>query len=145
MIGIPVPSNVLIQPNESDAMRRLLDNDWSVLKSGGPIYHWSLQPLIFLGLGRCERCDGPFSLFGEIHGKATNRAFYLGGIFLTEIQPTEALKLLETAIEHERISNEAMHAKAVEFLKGLGSRLDFAQIALALSAMESEAKADSPG
>ena len=126
MIGIPVPDDALVTPYASNTVKRLLDKDWTVLKSGGPIYDWSLQPLIYLGLARCKSCDGPFSIFGEIHGKASNGTIYLGGIFLMEVEKASALELLETAIDRDFITSDEMEAKALEFTKALGSEKDFA-------------------
>jgi tetratricopeptide (TPR) repeat protein len=131
MIGIPVPDDALINPNQSDTIKRLLDKDWSVLRSGGPIYDWSLQPLIYLGLAKCKSCDGPFSVFGEIHGKASNGIIYFGGIFLMEVEKASALELLETAIDRDLLPSDKVEAKAIEFAKAAGSQRDYAQIALA--------------
>ena len=130
MIGISVTDDVLMDPHGSDAVKRLLAKDLSVLESSRRVYDWSLQPLIFLGLARCEDCDGPFSVFGEIHGKASNGTIYFGGIFLMEIEKEVGLQLLETAFDNNLFSNEKMEEKAVEFAEKIGSHKDFAQLSM---------------
>jgi Tfp pilus assembly protein PilF len=128
MIGIPVTDSVLVDPYNSDLVKRLLEKDWSVLQSSERPHDWYMQPLIFLGLARCQHCDGPFVVFGEAHGKASDGIIYFGGIFLMEIEKEAALVLLDTAFDNNLISNKKMEKKAIEFAKGLGSERDYVQL-----------------
>lgn len=120
MLGLPVPEHMLSEGSESDIAKRLIDGDWSVLSRADPVHDWALQPAIFIGLGRCGSCDGPFSVLGEVHGQA-GKTLYLGGIFLIEKQKESGLQLLETAIDQDLISNDKMFARAVDFCRELGS------------------------
>ncbi|MCX7109845.1 MAG: tetratricopeptide repeat protein [Proteobacteria bacterium] len=131
MLGIPVTENVLYERQESDIVKSLSNQDWSVLKTSERLPTWRIiQPAIRISLGRCKTCDGPFCVLGEIRGQ-TNKGIILEGLFSIEINKNSALELLETAIDRNLTANNSMYAKAVDFCKALGSSKDFAQVALA--------------
>lgn len=124
MLGIPVTDNVFYERAESEIAKSLLAKDWNVLDTAERLQDWILQPAVFIGLGRCESCDGPFSVLGEIHGKASSGTIYIGGLFTMEIETKSGLELLEKAIDRGLMANEK---KAVAFCKVLGSTKDFAR------------------
>lgn len=132
MLGIPVTEKVISEFYESDIVKSLIAGNWSVLKTSGRLTTLRIiQPAIFIALGRCETCDGPFRVVGEVHGRDNNGTIYVGSFFAMEIDKKSALELLEAAIDRNLISNGAMYAKAVDFCKKLGSSKDFAQMAKA--------------
>jgi len=130
MLGISVTRNVLLELHESDFVKSLLNQDWSVLNNVERPHNWSIyEPIFFIALGRCETCDGPFEVRGEVRG-CIDRCLISGGIFSMEIDKGSALVLLEMAIDRNLTANDKMYAKAVDFCKDLGSSKDFAQLAL---------------
>lgn len=130
MLGLPATENVFFELQESDIVQSLIHLDWSVLNDAERLRDWHSQPAIFVGIGRCDTCDGPFTLLGEVHGQATNGTLYLGTVFSIEIGKKPGLELLETAIDRNLLANDAMYDRAVEFCKTLGSSKNFAQVAL---------------
>ncbi len=124
MIGIPVADEVLFELHESDTVKRLLDCDWSVVNAADRVQDWVRQPIIFMGVGRCAPCDGPLTVFAEVHGSAGG-TLYTGGIFRMEIENDSALELLELVIDRDLMANKASHAAAVELCSDLGSRRRF--------------------
>lgn len=131
MLGISVTENVLSELHESDIVKSLLERDWSVLNTVERPPNWSItQPIMFISLGRCEICDGPFGILGEIRGQTVG-TLIAGGIFSMEIDKKSALELFEMVIDRGLTTNEKMYGKAVDFCKNLGSSKDFAQVALA--------------
>jgi hypothetical protein len=102
MIGIPATRDTLMNPTESEVIRSLARGDWSPLHDTQPL-QWkeSLPPAVLIGLGRCEACQGPFIVFGEIRGKdAATNTIYAGTAFISEVDQDSAEALLATA--HQR-------------------------------------------
>ena len=145
MLGFPVPASALPQGCQSETAKRLIRGDWSALRTAVRVSDWAFQPAIFIGLGRCETCDGPLSVFGEVHGRAHDGIIYLGGIFSIEIEKAAAVDMLETAIERDLMSNDTNYARGVELCRALGSTKDFDGLASIRQQMHAAMKVGSRG
>ncbi len=128
MLGIPLDEGLFPEYEQSAIVRSLVEKDWSVLNGAEPLYDWVKQPSIYVAVGRCDSCDGPFVVFGNIHGFARGTA-YLGQIFAMEVERVSGRKLLETAIARDLLANDKMYAAAVDHCQSLGSTSDFARLA----------------
>jgi len=127
MIGVPVTEDVFYKLRDADIVKSLSTKDWSVLKTADPVKDWSFQPSLFIALGRCESCDGPFVMCVEVHGKDSTGKIYVGGILAPmEIDKESGLKLIEIAAERKLLSSNAMYKKAIEIGEALGSKKDLA-------------------
>ncbi|MGY6276651.1 tetratricopeptide repeat protein [Methylomonas sp. MgM2] len=131
VLGIAISNNELSELDKSEIIKRMLDQDWSVLKTIERPHDWHINvPMIFIALGRCQTCDGPLIVLGETRGQASNGTMYMGTIFSMELDKTSALELLEIAIDRNLAVNETMEDKVIDLCKALGSAKDFVQVAL---------------
>jgi tetratricopeptide (TPR) repeat protein len=121
MIALGVDDAVLIDPERSDVVKRLRDQDWSVLHQADCVRDWSFQPAIFIALGRCESCDGPFAMSAEVHGKASNGQIYVRSAFTSELPPASGLQLLELAVRKGLLSSDRMIDRAAEYCERIDS------------------------
>lgn len=128
MLGIPLEESEFPDFEQSALVRSMLDKDWSVLNRLEPLYDWARQPSIYVSIGRCETCDGPFVVLGDVHGFA-HGTMHLGHIFLLEVERDSGKELLETAIKRDFIANDKRFEIAVEYCKSLGSSSDFSRLA----------------
>lgn len=99
------------------------------MKTAERLRDWNRQPAIFVAIGRCDTCDGPLTVLGEIHGQATDGTLYLGTVFSIEIKKETGLKFLEMVIDRDLLAGDIMYARAVELCKALGSSKDFDYVA----------------
>ena len=119
MVGMGVDDQVLIDHQHSTLVKRLYDQDWSVLGNVVCVHDWSFQPAIFVTLGRCETCDGPFALSAEIHGKASDGRIYVGSIFSSELAKSSGLAFLEATFRYGLLSSDRMAKRAARYCEKL--------------------------
>lgn len=130
VLSIAISKNELFELDKSEIVKRMLDQDWSVLKAIERPHDWHINvPMIFIALGWCQTCDGPLIALGEIRGQASDGTMYMGTIFSMELDKTSALELLEIAIDRNLAVNQTMEDKVINLCKALGSTKDFIQVA----------------
>jgi hypothetical protein len=99
---VPVNVSVLWDPFNADVVKDLASEDFSVLEGAEPwggLWKTQNRPTLFITLGKCVRCDGPFLMFVEMHGtdEVRNTA-YLGDLILhREIEKESGERLLDIA------------------------------------------------
>ncbi len=98
IIGMRVEMETIRNPPASDIVKALLKGDCSPLSSATPLRDWWKDLAVFIGMGRCDTCSGPFILFGEIHGvDAATNTLHLGTVFITEVDEKAANGLMDAA------------------------------------------------
>ena len=128
VMGIAISDASLKAPAESAVVQRLRDKDWSMLNGAHPPTHWSPpNPKLFIELGRCDGCGGPFCAFGKVQGVASDNknTLLIGDVFLGELDTREAAALLETALNNDLFANDDYWAKAIATCKTLDRTMDF--------------------
>lgn len=101
MIGLPVTVDVLRDPLNAEVVKNVVGTDYSPLEVAEPYQgamEWNFRPALFISLGRCENCNGPFIMFVEAHGadEARNVA-HMETILHREVDRESGNRLVEIA------------------------------------------------
>ena len=97
IIGLSVTLDDVKNPSESAVLRLLGRGDWSPLRDAQRPQQWG-DPSVFIGLGRCETCRGPFIVTSDIRAQDTRtNTIYFGCPFRGEVDEDSASDLLDAA------------------------------------------------
>jgi hypothetical protein len=102
LIGVPVSLEVLRNPLDAEIVATLAAGDCSPLEAAEPyasVEAWISQPALFLNLGCCDGCNGPFIMTAETHGQDSARnEVHLGEfVFHREIERRSGERFIEIA------------------------------------------------
>ncbi len=100
IIGLSVTLNDVKHPSESAILSSLGRGDWSPLRDGHPPQRWE-DPAVYISLGQCESCGGPFIVEADTRGSdPKTNTIYFGTAFRKEVDEESGLNLLHAAYQN---------------------------------------------